>query len=208
MGHDGVGGIILAGGKSKRMGREKPLLDFGGRPLISWVVEAMEKVVSSLVIVTNKPDLYMWLNQEKTSDILKGVGPLGGIHAGLKHLKVPRAVVVGADMPFLQWEALDKLIQLSDDQTDMVIPYWRDLPEHLHAIYSYNCLPHIEACIASDNWRISCLKERVNHQKVPAEALTTAPEDVFFNVNTVEDYQRARVHFLNKGILPKSQMAN
>lgn len=186
-----VAGIILAGGRSRRMGREKPLMKLGGEPIISRVADVLQEVFPEVVVVTNKPAAYDWLGLPMTRDVIPDMGPLGGIHAGLLAISRPRAVVVAADMPFLQSEALQRLAGLGDHQ-QMVIPYWRGYPEHLHALYPKTCLPQIESCLRAGERRIAALTERVPHLTVPAEKLTPSPHEIFFNMNTLEDYYRAK----------------
>jgi molybdopterin-guanine dinucleotide biosynthesis protein A len=186
-----VAGIILAGGKSRRMGREKPLLELGGQPIISRVVGALKEAFAEVVVVTNKPAAYDWLGLPMIRDVVPDMGPLGGIHAGLLAITRPRAVVVAADMPFLQTCALHRLASLGDHH-QMVIPYWRGYPEHLHALYPRTCLPQIEACLEAGERRIAVLTEQVPHLTIPAEKLTPFPHEVFFNMNTLEDYYRAK----------------
>lgn len=86
--------IILAGGKSTRMGFDKQLLKIDERRLMDSLIHKLHKDFEEIIIVTNRPDLYIGLSHIITTDILKDKGPLGGIHAGLKKSSSQYAFVV------------------------------------------------------------------------------------------------------------------
>jgi molybdopterin-guanine dinucleotide biosynthesis protein A len=95
-------GLILAGGKSRRMGgRNKAFLELDGRPLIEIVIERMQSVCGEVVIVAGDPGPYAGLGVPVIEDRFRGVGVLGGMHAGLEAASHELALVVGCDMPFL-----------------------------------------------------------------------------------------------------------
>ena len=75
-------GIILAGGKSSRMGQDKGLLMLNGRTFMSHIIEALEPVVSDIIIVSNNSD-YDIYKLKRVADILKDSGPLAGLYTGL-----------------------------------------------------------------------------------------------------------------------------
>ena len=105
-----VAGIILAGGRSRRMGREKPLMKLGGEPIISRVADVLQEVFPEVVVVTNKPAAYDWLGLPMTRDIVPDMGPLG-IHAGLLAISRPRRGGCRRHA-LLQSEALQRLAGL------------------------------------------------------------------------------------------------
>jgi len=90
-------GVLLAGGQSRRMGREKPLQTVGGLPLVERAAKAMAACVDELLLVTNRPDLYDFLRLPIVEDVIPGRGPLGGLHAAHQRLKDTRALVVASD---------------------------------------------------------------------------------------------------------------
>lgn len=186
-----VAGIILAGGQSRRMGREKPLLDLDGRPVIAWIARVFVQVFSEVILVTNRPDQYAWLGLKTTPDVIKGQGPLAGIHAGLLAISHPQGVVVGGDMPFIRPAPLRRLCELGMGH-DLAVPLWKGLPEYMHALYSRECIPHIEDSLAAGERRIISLRDRVQEIAIPAEKLTSVPEEIFFNINTPADYLKAQ----------------
>src|SRR6185369_11692218 len=90
----GVTGVILAGGRSSRMGMDKSLLPYNGRPLIETVFRALSELFKDVVVVTDRPDDYGFLPCPKIPDIHAGQGSMAGVHAGLKWSRDERIFVV------------------------------------------------------------------------------------------------------------------
>ncbi len=106
MGRLPVTGVVLAGGASRRMGRDKAFLDLGGRPLIAHVLERMAEVCAETLIEANDRSRYADLGARVVPDIFPGVGVLGGLHAGLAAAQHDLILAVGCDMPFLNPDLL------------------------------------------------------------------------------------------------------
>jgi len=100
-------GIILAGGMSRRMGREKATLKLGNKTIIEYVIETVSQVVDEMLLITNKPEKYERLGIPLFSDILKNNGALVGIHAGLVSSQTHYSLVIACDMPFVKKELLE-----------------------------------------------------------------------------------------------------
>jgi molybdopterin-guanine dinucleotide biosynthesis protein A len=133
-----VSAIVLAGGQSRRMGRDKALIEYQGRPIIAHVIDTLRALSDDLVVVSNRPDLYSSFGARVTADYDPPCGPLGGIAAGLQAVQRPLAVVVACDMPFLNVTLLRWLIDLTDGY-DAVVPQTADEFEPLHAVYRQEC---------------------------------------------------------------------
>jgi molybdenum cofactor guanylyltransferase len=116
-----VSAVILAGGQSRRMGRDKAFIDFDGRPLIAHVIERVQALCSDVFIVANEVDLYKSFGLPVVSDAYPGKGSLGGIFSGLQTAREESALAVACDMPFLNDALLRFLISLIP-QFDVVIP--------------------------------------------------------------------------------------
>ncbi len=116
-----VSGIILAGGKSRRMGRDKAFLDFDGKPLIAHVIERVRALCSDVFIVANDAAAFAHFDTRVVSDVYPGKGSLGGIFSGLQAAREEYALAVACDMPFLNDALLCYLISLVP-QFDVVIP--------------------------------------------------------------------------------------
>jgi molybdopterin-guanine dinucleotide biosynthesis protein A len=187
--------VIQAGGQSSRMGQDKALKPFLGRPLIRRVIERLAPVADELLITTNQPAQYAFLNLPLFSDIQPGRGPLGGLHTALSAAKGPIVAVVACDMPFASAALLEAAAAiLVEEQADVVIAETPDGFEPLHAVYRRaTCIPAIETAIAADQWRmISWFPGVTVRTLTPEEVGRFDPEHLaFWNVNTPEDFAAA-----------------
>jgi molybdenum cofactor guanylyltransferase len=133
-----VSAVVLAGGQSRRMGRDKALIDYQGRPIIAHVIDTLRALSDDLAVVSNRPDLYGSFGARVVPDYAPPCGPLGGIAAGLRTAQHPLAVVVACDMPFLNVTLLRRLVDLAEGY-DAVVPQTGDEFEPLHAVYRREC---------------------------------------------------------------------
>lgn len=130
-----VSGIILAGGKARRLGgRDKAFILVEGRTIFDRIRSVLEPRVSEIVVVTPRPALYP-ADVRTADDRLPGCGPLGGLHAGLHAARCEHALVVACDMPFLSPALLDHMLALVGDE-DAVVPVWEGRLQTLHAVYA------------------------------------------------------------------------
>ena len=99
---------IQAGGASSRMGEDKALKTFLGRPLIQRVAEQLSPIADELIVTTNRPEEYAFLNLPLFPDLKPGRGALGGLYTAIASAKHPLVAVVACDMPFVTAGALDQ----------------------------------------------------------------------------------------------------
>jgi len=190
-----VSGVVLAGGQSSRLGRDKSLLEIEGQPLLARTVRILAKFSDDLLVVTNTPERYapLALPVRFVADEQPGVGSLMGVYSGLKAARSPRALVVACDMPFLNPALLDYLISLAGEY-DVVIPRLGGLPEPLHAVYSRACLPAMEKVLRQGKRQIIAFFDQVRVRWVEEREL--APLDPrrlsFLNINTPQDWARVQ----------------
>ena len=185
-----VSGIVLAGGKSRRMGQNKALMELAGRPLIAIVAERLRVVVDEIIISADEVELYSSFADLVVPDRFKGVGTLGGVHAGLAAASHDLALVVGCDMPFLDPLVLAWFAEAAND-ADVVVLRQGEWVEPLHAVYrKRQCLPAIEAAIRSGRRRIISFFDAVRVRYVdPAEIAHLDPDlRSFYNINTPDDW--------------------
>ena len=191
-----ISGIVLAGGVSRRLGRDKAIEPVGGVPLIERVIERLSRVSDETVVVVNDgkrasvlplPDLA-----RVATDIYPGKGSLGGIFTGLAAAGGEWNIVVGCDMPFLNTELLRYMLSVREG-FDAVVPVVDNWPEPTHAIYSKTCLPHIESRLRADDLKIDRFFSEVRVNFIPeGEVARLDPDRLsFFNVNTQQDLDRA-----------------
>ena len=191
-----ISGIVLAGGKSRRMGRDKAFLALGGRSLIEIVLERVRAVAAEVIVVTNTPQWYAHLAARLVTDIYPGVGALGGIHAGLTAARHDCALVVGCDMPFLNPSLLAYLASLAPHY-DAVVPQVDGMFEPLHAIYSHSCLPLIEAQMSTTQRQAFSFYPLARVRYVERKELARFDPELLSlrNANTPQEWQRVEREF-------------
>lgn len=186
---------IQAGGESSRMGEDKALKTFLGRPLIERVIERLSPIADEVIVTTNRPDAYTFLNLPLFPDLKSGRGALGGLYTAIASATHPFVAVVACDMPFASASLLEAASQLLlTEEVDVVIPKSEEGYEPFHAVYRRKtCLPAIEAAIAVDQWRMIAWFPQV-------KVYTLSSDEVkrydllglaFWNVNTPEEFSKA-----------------
>ena len=189
--------IVLAGGKSLRLGYDKVLETVGNRSLLQLVVSGVASLGCEVIIVaTSKqtvPQSIDYSRLKVVTDIYPGKGPLGGIYTGLTTSTSFYNLVVASDMPFLNQTLLRYMIQLAAN-FDLVVPRVGNLVEPLQAVYAKSCLAPIKRMIKQDKLSVSQLFRLVKTRYVEAEEIERFDPNhlSFFNVNTKADLKRAR----------------
>jgi molybdopterin-guanine dinucleotide biosynthesis protein A len=189
--------IILAGGKSLRLGYDKVLEKVGDRSLLEQVISRIDSFSREIIIVTAEertfPQLASHPKLKIVSDIFPGKGSLGGIYTGLVTSDLFYNLVIAADMPFLNQPLLRYMIEVSDG-FDFVLPRINNLFEPLHAVYSKNCVAPIEFILKQGRKVIIELFNFVKVRYVEAEEVDKFdPQHLsFFNINTQEDLELAK----------------
>jgi len=193
----GTSCIILAGGKSLRLGYDKVLEKVGSQSLIEKVVNSVASLCNDIIIVTaaerEMPELAHYPDLKVVCDMYPGKGPLNGVYTGLYNSNTYNNIVVAADMPFLNTPLLNYMMGLVDGY-DMVTPRMGDKVEPLHSIYTKACLPAIEQMFRQNILGVHRLHSRVKTKYVDIDEITRFdPENLsFFNINTEKDLLKAR----------------
>ena len=189
--------IVLAGGKSLRLGEDKTSMMIGDVRLIQRVINRVSSICDEIIVVTSEEKkelaLFSELPVKVVADIYPGKGSLGGIYTGLRASGSTCNLVVACDMPFLNLALLRYLVSLAA-KVDIVIPRIGDLLEPLHAIYSKDCLAHMERALRDRRLRVSTLFDQVRVRYVEKDEVERFdPAHLsFFNINTRSDLRRAR----------------
>ena len=185
--------VILAGGKSSRMKRNKALLPCNGEFFIERIHRLLAPLFSEVIVVTNTPELYPFLPCGMVSDEYPGLGSLAGIHAGLKQSGTGRIFAVACDMPYLNADLIRLMASRAVD-CDIVIPESGGGLEPLHTIYGKGCIPAMEKALSSGSVRIVDCFDWSRVAVVSKEQVAAFdPEFLSFeNINTPEDYFRFR----------------
>ena len=188
--------IVLAGGKSRRLGRDKTIEPFDGQPLIERVLARLANVTEEAVVVVNDTNRIADLpisNVVRTAvDLFTNGGSLGGIYTGLTAAKADWAFAVACDMPFINISLIEYILSLREGY-DMVVPVINGRPEPTHAAYSKTCLPHMERRLRANDLKISGFFDevRVRYVKQTDVERFDIHQLSFFNVNTEDDLQHA-----------------
>jgi len=191
---------IQAGGESRRMGHDKALMPFLGRPLIQRVIERLTPIADEVLVTTNNPEDYRFLGLPLFPDLKPARGALGGLYTALSSAACEAVAVVACDMPFASAQLVEAANRLlAQEEADVVIPDSGDGLEPLHAVYRREtCIPAIEAAIEADQWRLISWFPQVKVRILqPDEVKRYDPSGLtFWNLNTPEGFaeaeQRAR----------------
>lgn len=187
--------VIQAGGESRRMGQDKALMPFLGRPLIQRVVDRLAPIADEVIVTTNRPDDYRFLGLPLFPDLVPGRGALGGLYTALSSATCEAVAVVACDMPFASGSLFEAGSRLMDVETaDVVIPNSGDGLEPLHALYRRaTCLPAIKAAIDADKWKLISWFPQVKVRVLqPEEVKQYDPSGLaFWNLNTPEEFADA-----------------
>lgn len=187
--------VIQAGGQSTRMGENKALKSFLGRPLVQRVMERLMPIADELIVTTNQPEAFAFLGLPLFADLHPGRGPLGGLYTALVSARYSTVAVVACDMPFASAPLLVAAASfMVREEADVVIAETSEGFEPLHAVYRREtCIPAIESAIASDQWRMISWFPKVRVRKLTHEEIARYDVDglAFSNVNTPEEFTEA-----------------
>lgn len=147
--YNDVTGIILAGGKSIRMGTNKALLKIGDKTIIKRTAELMSALFSRVLLITNSSDEYRFLNLEIFEDIYKNIGPLAGIHSGLVNSSSEKNFIISCDVPFLDKGIIDFIINYKTDSL-ITITKADGFIQQLCGLYSKKVIPETIKLIEED----------------------------------------------------------
>jgi molybdopterin-guanine dinucleotide biosynthesis protein A len=187
--------VLQAGGKSSRMGTDKAILPFLGKPLIFRLRDRFLGFGSELLVITNNQTGYDELNIPIYKDLLPDRGALGGLFTALSIATQPFVGLIAADMPFADPDLLTYLFEvIRQDGWDAVLPSTSNGIEPLHALYRVeSCLPLVKRAIDDDLWKMVSWHAQAQI-KILDPVLTrkiTRSKHTFFNLNTPEDFQEA-----------------
>ncbi|EIJ80238.1 formate dehydrogenase family accessory protein FdhD [Bacillus methanolicus PB1] len=184
-------GIILAGGKSRRMGTNKALLIVDGLTIIERIAKELGKITTEIIIATNNFEDYQFLNLPMVEDKIKGKGPLAGIQAGLAESKNEKNLIATCDMPFISAKLGAFLLQ-SLDEYEAAVPEVSGRLHPLYAAYRKETLGAVNRAIADENLKIRHFLKTVNAKIVTENDFPfTLNEKYLYNMNHPEEYEQA-----------------
>ncbi|MCX6274507.1 MAG: molybdenum cofactor guanylyltransferase [Bacteroidetes bacterium] len=177
--------IILAGGKSSRMGTDKGLLDIHGIKMVECVLQNVRSLTNQILIISNNPE-YNAYGYPVCSDIHKNCGPLGGIHAGLSYSKTEWNIVVGCDLPYVTPEVLSFLIS-NISNADAIVPVHDSFTEPLCALYNKISLPKIESLLLRQELKMQNVLKLLDSKFIDVPKEKFDVNAIFKNINSMKD---------------------
>lgn len=200
-----VTGVLLAGGKSRRMGEDKRFVLIGQRTLLERSCAVLCEVFEQVYVVIAQDSPMLRAEVPVVRDLVPDCGSLGGLYTGLQLAQTQHIFLAACDMPFLNPNVIRHLVGLKD-QADIVICQWASRLQPTHAVYSRNCLSILEEMINLDNRKIQSM---VAHPALRVHVITEMEiREIdhdgcsMFNINTPADLERARsVHNAGTGLV-------
>lgn len=186
-------GAVMAGGQSRRLGRDKALLVVNGETLLARALRIVAEVTTEQLVIGPPERREQAPDVRVLADELPGSGPLGGIYTALRAASHDYLLVVACDMPFLNRDLLRYLLSLADAY-DVVLPRVDGRGEQLHAVYARSCIEPIAAQLQSGDFKIDRFFARVRVRTVDEDELRRHDPSLrsFRNVNTPEDWAEAQ----------------
>ncbi|MCS7287024.1 MAG: molybdenum cofactor guanylyltransferase [Anaerolineae bacterium] len=184
---------ILAGGLSSRMGFNKALAPWHGRPLIEHILHRVKALSDDVFIVAKSPEIFNFTGVRVVKDVVHRYSSLVGIYSALREAYSHHCLVVACDMPFLNLDLLRYLAALAPHY-DVVMPLLKRGPEPLHAVYSKNCLGPIEKLLAEEEDKILLFLPAVRVRYVEEDIIRLFDPALssFVNINTPEELEEVR----------------
>ena len=175
--------IILAGGKSSRMGRDKALLKFKNKTFVEIIYDNLKDICSEVIISSNNPKVKI-AGVKTVEDDIKDIGPMGGLFTCLKLSKTELSIVVSVDTPFVTKKTISK-IALHSDGYDITFVKQNNKAHPLIGIYRKNIIELLKSEIDSEKYKVMQMIKKSNHQII---TINDNFKDEFFNINTPEDF--------------------
>jgi molybdenum cofactor guanylyltransferase len=183
-----VTGIILAGGRSERMGSDKGLMVWKGKPLVQYSIEALRPFCYHIIISTNN-DKYAGFGFPLLKDEYPNIGPMGGLHAGLKASKTEHNLFLPCDMPLINEEVIRLLLQNSENY-QAVVPVVDKQFFPVCSYYHSSVLPMLEQEIKAGLYKTILFLQRLRFKELLITGLRL--KKLFFNINTIDDFNHLK----------------
>ena len=186
-----VTAIILAGGKSSRMGRNKAFIKLKGKTFIEKIIATLKSIFDEVIIVTNEIEKLKGLKVRVVKDIVPNRGPLSGIHSGLVNSKTPINFVVACDMPFLNPVVINQMVRIANGY-DAVVAGSNGRLETLCAVYNNKLIPLLEENLISGNYTLSAILRKSNLKVIGEKELKRfgGTRRDFLNINDNKQLRR------------------
>jgi molybdopterin-guanine dinucleotide biosynthesis protein A len=202
---DDITAFILAGGKSSRMGVNKAFLEIDGKMIIQRLLELLDKLFKNIIICSNDIASFEFTGRKIVKDIFPNKGPLAGLHSGLTISETDKNFFISCDLPFISGMIIRYLCDYKSDAS-IILPIGEKRIQQMCGLYSKNVLRQAEKLlIESKDNTISKTKGSIFEliESVPTEIADVSKleyyyKDIFFNMNTPDDYEYVKNKIANK----------
>ena len=197
MDHNNILAVVLAGGRSKRFGRDKSQVKLGDKILIDYILTEIIDLYKDILIVTNEP--IKFLNSDKisiTSDIKKGLGPLGGVFSAMRWAKDNRKnykwiSTFPIDTPFFKKEHLIKFYKkINLDKSNLFFMKSKNTRHNIFGLWSLELFEKLELALNKGDRKVELWANEIGVKTIDFEHENN--NDPFFNINTEEDLENAK----------------
>jgi molybdopterin-guanine dinucleotide biosynthesis protein A len=184
--------VILAGGRSRRMGRDKPELLYGGETLLQRAARLYSACFDRVYLSVGDSEKYTDAGVERIADVFCGCGPMAGLHAALLKIEAEGIFLMAADLPFANPSAARFITDLGRGHDACVIKTEDGYYEPLFGYYSKNMLPRVREMLEAGKYSMTALYPGSDVRFVSiAELGNLWRENMLFNINSPEDYEKA-----------------
>ncbi len=181
-----ITGFVLAGGRSSRMGQDKGLMLLNGKEMALSVIEQLVPCVDEVVIVSNRRE-YKKYGFKVIEDLIKNVGPAGGIYTALKYSCTEHNFFVSCDMPFVTTQSIEYLISRAGDAEITIAAAQAEI-HPLFGVYSKSCADKFEHYINRHELKLKNIITHFNHQLIDMSSCSDEQDSLFKNINTPEEF--------------------
>lgn len=190
-----ITGVILAGGKSSRIGTEKALLKINGVSLIERAISFCKIFFPKLLISTNDIEKFEFTDIECINDVYPNLGPISGIHSGLIAAITDKIFIMSVDIVFDEPRLIETLIEYKTQKL-ITIPVVDEIPQYVFGIYSRNVLSIVEEQISKNKmYSPKKLIKDVDTELIDFSNIDFFISNRFLNINTLEEFERAKKVF-------------
>ncbi len=188
---ENITGIILAGGKSERMGQDKGLFPFFDKPLVGYSIDTLKSLCGKIIIsANNRIDEYKALGYEVVQDEVKDKGPLGGIVSCLKRSETQHNLIISCDMPFVRSAVFELLLKNIENYQVVAPAHETFLVEPLCAYYNTNVLDQMQKSIDEGDYKVMNFFKKIRFKTVLFDKkIHWYSSDIFLNINSIVDLE-------------------
>ena len=198
MDHNNILAVVLAGGKSQRFGRDKSQVKLGDKILIDYILNEIKDIYKDILIVTNEPIKFLDLDKiSLTSDIQKGLGPLGGVYSAMKWVKDNKKnykwiSTFPIDTPFFKRKHLNRFYKEIDlDKSKLFFMKSKNTRHNIFGLWSLELIEKLEFALNKGDRKVELWANEMGVKTIDFDHEKN--KDPFFNINTEEDLKTAKI---------------